>query len=173
MTLSSSHSGRIRILIIMSVASGLLFSGLICPAISYAQTGSYNGLVLQAQNEEAFTVPAGRTFTDVNQVDPRQIPADGLSNYTVVYHEMVYASAGASATNVVVGITPGPTGGKTSYSPPVTVPAYATVSVPFEITAPAHAGDLIQASGSMGAGKQGPVTIEFFSCFTVIAYPIP
>jgi hypothetical protein len=50
----------------------------------------------------------------------------------------------------------------------VTIPA---VSIPFEATASAQAGDLIQASTTMSAGAQGAVTIGYFSCFTVVAYP--
>src|SRR5579864_6755097 len=130
-----------------------------------AQPGSYNGLVLQAQNTGAFTVPAGVTYMDINQVDPRHIPADGLSNYIVVYRVIAYASAGASATTCTVGITKGPIGSATVYSPPVTVPAYTTVAIPFENVAPAKAGDLIQASSTVGAGAQGPVTVGFFSSF--------
>jgi len=148
-----------------------LMSWLASPTAVNAQTGSYSGLMLQAQNMQAFTVPAGRTFTDVNQFDPRNIPADGLSNYTVVYRAFVYATAGASATTCVVGITEGPVGGPTVHSPAVTVPAYTTVQVPFEVVTKAHAGDLIQGSATMGAGSQGAVTIGYFSSLTLLAYP--
>lgn len=154
--------------IIMSL---LVIGWLACPSLARAQPGSFNGLVLQAQNTAAFTVPAGRTFTDVNQFDARNIPADGLSNYTVVYRAFVYASAGASATNCVVGITVGPVGSPTVYSPAVTVPAYTTVQIPFEIARSAQAGDLIQGSTTMGAGTRGAVTIGLFSSFTLAAYP--
>jgi hypothetical protein len=158
----------------LSFAVALMVAGwLTCPAAAHAQTGSYNGLMLQAQNQSAFTVPPGLTYTDVNQFDARNIPADGLSNYTVLYRAFVYATAGASATTCVVGITPGPVGSPTVYSPPVTVPAYTTVSIPFEITVPAHAGDLIQGSTTMTAGAQGAVTIGYFSSFTLVAYPTP
>jgi hypothetical protein len=138
-----------------------------------AQSGSYNGLMLQAQNTGVFTIPPAVTYMDVNQVDPRNIPADGLSNYTVVYRAIVYASAGASATTCTVGITEGPFGSPTVYSPPVTVPAYTTVAVPFETVATALPGQLIQASSAIGAGAQGAVTVGFFSSFTVVAYPTP
>lgn len=140
---------------------------------AWAQPGSYNGLMLQAQNTSSFSVPPAVTYTDVNQLEPRNIPSDGLSNYTVVYRVIVYASAGASATSCTVGITKGPSGSPTVYSPPVTVPAYTTVAVPFEDIATAHPGDLIQASSTIGAGAQGPVTAGFFSSLTVIAYPTP
>jgi hypothetical protein len=140
---------------------------------AFAQQGSYNGLMLQAQNIGIFTIPPGVTYKDVNQVDPRNIPADGLSNYTVVYRVMVYASAGASATTCTVGITKGGAGSLTVYSPPVTVPPYTTVAVPFEDIATAHAGDLIQASSTIGAGSGGDVTVGYFSSFTVVAYPTP
>lgn len=142
-----------------------------CPGALHAQTGSYSGLMLQAQNMASFTVPPGRTFTDVNQFDPRNIPADGLSNYTVVYRAFVYATAGASATTCVVGITKGPVGAPTVYSPPVTVPPYTTVQIPFEVVTKAHAGDLIQGSSTMSAGPSGAVTIGYFSSLTLLAYP--
>ena len=148
-----------------------LMSWLASPTAVNAQTGSYNGLMLQAQNMSAFTVPPGRTYTDVNQFDPRNIPADGLSNYTVVYRAFVYATAGASATTCVVGITEGPVGGPTVYSPAVTVPAYTTVQIPFEVVTKAHAGNLIQGSATMSAGSKGAVTIGYFSSLTLLAYP--
>jgi hypothetical protein len=136
-----------------------------------AQPGSYNGLMLQAQNTGSFTIPPGVTYMDINQVGPNNIPADGLSNYTVVYRLIVYASAGADATTCTVGITEGPFGSVTLYSPPVTVPAYTTVAVPFEEVATAEPGELIEASSAVGAGAQGAVTVGFFSSFTVVAYP--
>jgi hypothetical protein len=136
-----------------------------------AQPGSYNGLMLQAQNTGSFTIPPGVTYLDVNQVGPNNIPADGLSNYTVVYRAIVYASAGASATTCRVGITEGPYGSPTVYSPPVTVPAYTTVAVPFEQVAAAGPGESIEASSAVGAGAPGAVTVGFFSSFTVVAYP--
>lgn len=141
--------------------------------VAFAQPGSYNGLMLQAQNTGTFTIPAGVTYKDVNQLDPRNIPADGLSNYTVVYRVIVYASAGASATTCTVGITEGAAGAPTVYSPPVTVPPYTTVAVPFEDVVTAHAGDLIQGSSTIAAGSQGSVTVGFFSSFTLVAYPTP
>jgi hypothetical protein len=155
-----------------TIAAGLCL--IICCCVSTAaQSGSYNGLMLQAQSGLPFTIPPGRTFFDVNQVDPRNIPADGLSNYTVLYRVIVYASAGANATSCTVGITEGPVGSRTVYSPPVTVPAYTTVQIPFEDVATAHPGDLIQASSTMTAGPQGAVTVGYFSSFTVLAYPTP
>ena len=158
--------------IILSTALALcLISWLGSATAANAQTGSYSGLMLQAQNMGAFTVPPGRTYTDINQFDPRSIPANGLSNYTVVYRAFVYATAGASATTCVVGITEGPVGAPTVYGPPVTVPAYTTVQIPFEVVTKAHAGDLIQGSGTMTAGSQGAVTIGYFSSLTLLAYP--
>ncbi|HKD65776.1 MAG TPA: hypothetical protein VKB84_02975 [Candidatus Binataceae bacterium] len=164
----NSKHGSLLAILALALVSWLAF-----PAVGHAQTGSYNGLMLQAQNMSAFTVPPGRTFTDVNQFDPRNIPADGLSNYTVVYRAFVYATAGASATTCVVGITEGPVGAKTVYSPAVTVPPYTTVQIPFEVVTKAHAGDLIQGSSTMSAGSQGGFTIGYFSSLTLLAYPTP
>jgi hypothetical protein len=156
------------------IAAGLWLAVFLCQAgAACAQPGSYNGLILQAQNTGIFTIPPGVTYRDINQVDPHNIPADGLSNYMVVYRAIVYASAGASATTCTVGITEGPVGSVTLYSPPVTVPAYATVQVPFEVVAPARAGELIQASSVISAGARGSVTVGYFSSFTVVAYPTP
>ena len=169
------HLNRIqshRQFIILSTALVLcLISWLASPSAVNAQTGSYSGLMLQAQNMGAFTVPPGRTYTDINQFDPRSIPANGLSNYTVVYRAFVYATAGASATTCVVGITEGPVGAPTVYGPPVTVPAYTTVQIPFEVVTKAHAGDLIQGSATVSAGSKGAVTIGYFSSLTLLAYP--
>jgi hypothetical protein len=54
----------------LSFAVTLLIAGwLICPGAAHAQTGSYFGLMLQAQNQSAFTVPPGASYTDVNQFD--------------------------------------------------------------------------------------------------------
>jgi len=164
---AKSENGALLILVLC------LTSWLAFPGAGRAQTGSYNGLMLQTQNMAPFTVPPGRTFTDVNQFDPRNIPANGLSNYTVIYRAFVYTTAGASATTCVVGITEGPVGAMTVYSPPVSVPAYATVQIPFEVVTKAHAGDLIQGSSTITAGVQGAVTIGFFSSLTLLAYPTP
>ena len=66
---AKSENGALLILVLC------LTSWLAFPGAGRAQTGSYNGLMLQTQNMAPFTVPPGRTFTDVNQFDPRNIPA--------------------------------------------------------------------------------------------------
>jgi hypothetical protein len=136
-----------------------------------ARSGSYDGLVLQAQNDAAFTVPAGRTFVHLNALSPRPIPGDGMSSYTIVYQVFLYVSAGPGATTCIVGITKGVEGSPRVLSPPVTVPAHTTVAIPFEDVAPAHAGDLIQGSVSVRAGTGGAVMVGHFSNFEAVVYP--
>jgi len=136
-----------------------------------ARSGSYDGLVLQAQNDTAFTVPAGRTFVHLNALSSRPIPKDGMSSYTVVYQVFLYASAGVRATTCTVGITKGAEGSPPVFAPPVTVPAHTTVAIPFEDVAPAHPGDLIQGSVTVRAGTEGAVIVGHFSSFEAVVYP--
>jgi hypothetical protein len=112
---------------------------------------TYAGMALHCRVTTPFTIPAGATFHGICQ-SYGTLP-DGLQ-YGVVVRAVVYAQAGATETTCLVELADGAV-----YGTPVTVPANATVNIPFEDTGPGSAGQMRTPALTIQAGTGGPLTI--------------
>ena len=116
-----------------------------------ATPATYAGLVLHCRITTPFIIQAGKTYHNICHT---QGTLPGAAQYGVVARAVVYAQGGATATTCLVELSDGAV-----FGTPVSVPANATVSIPFEDTGPGSPGQQQIVAITIQAGTGGPVTI--------------
>lgn len=123
------------------------------------------GMVLEAQAQTSLTIPAGQTAIRLDEVYGT-VPPDAFSTQSQVTRAVVYVTAGGSDTTCQVGLS-----GESIFTPPISVPAGTTVTIPFEDTGPAAAGQVLLEGIAITAGSGGPLTFDSGSSLTVLVLP--
>lgn len=152
----------LRTMAVVSTAFGML--------LMFASSGmgvSPAGYFAYSATIGPISIPAGTSVADVASVSTIT-PADGYPTSMANYRAVVFATAGATATTLIV-LFPGPG----ENSPAITVPANRTVPLLFETLVPVnYPGTPISVSLTVIAGAGGGLTIQPGTSLTVEGMPM-